>query len=97
VPFLLTALGIGQFLRFYQRFRRYLHGVEMLSGGLLLDCPSGIYCDHFLQADFNEACPSPECYPARKPLKSATFKKVKIRPRQLGDRNVAMSHWVENR
>jgi cytochrome c-type biogenesis protein len=36
VPFLLTALGIGQFLRFYQRFRRYLHGVEMLSGGLLL-------------------------------------------------------------
>jgi cytochrome c-type biogenesis protein len=36
VPFLLTALGIGQFLRFCQRFRRYLHGVEMLSGGLLL-------------------------------------------------------------
>jgi hypothetical protein len=36
VPFLLTALGIGQFLPFYQRFRRYLHGVEMLSGGLLL-------------------------------------------------------------
>jgi cytochrome c-type biogenesis protein len=28
VPFLLTALGIGQFLRFYQRFRKYLHAVE---------------------------------------------------------------------
>ena len=36
VPFLLTALGIGQFLRFYQRFRKYLHAVELLSGVLLL-------------------------------------------------------------
>jgi cytochrome c-type biogenesis protein len=36
VPFLLTALSIGQFLRFYQRFRRYLHAVELLSGTLLL-------------------------------------------------------------
>jgi cytochrome c-type biogenesis protein len=36
VPFLLTALGIGQFLRFYQRFRRYLRGVELFSGALLV-------------------------------------------------------------
>jgi cytochrome c-type biogenesis protein len=36
VPFLLTALGIGQFLRFYQRFRRHLHAVEILSGALLV-------------------------------------------------------------
>jgi cytochrome c-type biogenesis protein len=36
VPFLLTALGIGQFLKFYQRFRKYLHAVEVLSGALLL-------------------------------------------------------------
>jgi cytochrome c-type biogenesis protein len=36
VPFLLTALGIGQFLRFYQRFRRHLHAVELFSGALLL-------------------------------------------------------------
>jgi cytochrome c-type biogenesis protein len=36
VPFLLTALGIGQFLRFYQNFRKYLHAVEVFSGGLLL-------------------------------------------------------------
>jgi cytochrome c-type biogenesis protein len=36
VPFLLTALGIGQFLTFYQRFRKYLHAVELLSGALLL-------------------------------------------------------------
>jgi cytochrome c-type biogenesis protein len=36
VPFLLTALGIGQFLSFYQRFRKYLHAVEVLSGVLLL-------------------------------------------------------------
>ncbi len=36
IPFLLTALGIGQFLRFYQRFRRHLHAVEVASGALLL-------------------------------------------------------------
>ncbi|HXM99342.1 MAG TPA: cytochrome c biogenesis protein CcdA [Candidatus Dormibacteraeota bacterium] len=36
VPFLLTALGIGQFLRFYKNFRQYLHAVEIFSGALLL-------------------------------------------------------------
>lgn len=36
VPFLLTTVGINRFLRFYQRFRRYLHAVEVLSGALLL-------------------------------------------------------------
>ncbi len=36
VPFLLTALGIGQFLSFYKRFRSYLHAVEVFSGALLL-------------------------------------------------------------
>lgn len=43
VPFLLTALGIGQFLRFYQSFRRYLHAVEVLSGALLLFVGSLIF------------------------------------------------------
>ncbi len=36
IPFLLTALGIGRFLRFYQQFRRHLHTVEVFSGVLLL-------------------------------------------------------------
>ena len=36
VPFLLTAIGINQFLRFYQRFRKHLHTVEVFSGVLLL-------------------------------------------------------------
>ena len=36
IPFLLTALAINQFLGFYQRFRRYLHAVEVGSGVLLL-------------------------------------------------------------
>jgi cytochrome c-type biogenesis protein len=36
VPFLLTAIGINKFLHFYQRFRRYLHAVEVVSGMLLL-------------------------------------------------------------
>jgi cytochrome c-type biogenesis protein len=36
IPFLVTALGIGGFLRFYQKFRRHLHTVEVFSGVLLL-------------------------------------------------------------
>ena len=36
IPFLLTALGISRFLQFYQRFRQYLHAVEVSSGVLLL-------------------------------------------------------------
>jgi cytochrome c-type biogenesis protein len=36
IPFLVTALGIGGFLKFYQRFRRHLHTVEVFSGALLL-------------------------------------------------------------
>jgi cytochrome c-type biogenesis protein len=36
IPFVLTALGIGRFLKFYQRFRRHLHTVEVFSGVLLL-------------------------------------------------------------
>ena len=41
VPFLLTALGLGQFMRFYKNFRKYLHAVELFSGALLLfiGCP----------------------------------------------------------
>jgi len=36
IPFLLTAVGIGRFLRFYQKFRKHLHTVEVFSGVLLL-------------------------------------------------------------
>ena len=36
IPFLITALAIGSFLKFYQRFRRYLNAVEVFSGVLLL-------------------------------------------------------------
>ena len=43
VPFLLTALGIGQFLKFYQRFRKYLHAVELFSGALLLFAGSLVF------------------------------------------------------
>jgi len=31
-----TALALGKFLRIYQRFRTYLHAVELFSGALLL-------------------------------------------------------------
>jgi cytochrome c-type biogenesis protein len=36
IPFLLAALGIVQFLKFYQRFRKHLHAIELFSGVLLL-------------------------------------------------------------
>src|SRR5215470_10298942 len=36
VPFLLTSLGIERFLKFYGRFRSYMHALEIVSGGLLM-------------------------------------------------------------
>ena len=36
VPFLLTSLGIGRFLKFYSRFRSHMHALEVASGGLLI-------------------------------------------------------------
>jgi cytochrome c-type biogenesis protein len=36
IPFLLAALGVGRFLKVYQRFRKHLHTVEVCSGVLLL-------------------------------------------------------------
>ncbi len=36
IPFVLTALGISQFMTFYKNFRKYLHAVEVFSGALLL-------------------------------------------------------------
>jgi cytochrome c-type biogenesis protein len=36
VPFLLTGLGINQFLSFYKNFRKHLHKVEVVSGLVLI-------------------------------------------------------------
>lgn len=36
LPFLLTGLGINQFLSFYSRFKRHLHKVEVASGVVLI-------------------------------------------------------------
>ena len=36
IPFLLTAVLISRFMKFYQRFRKHLHTVEVCSGVLLL-------------------------------------------------------------
>jgi len=36
VPFLLTALGIERFLKFYSRFRTHMHAIEVASGALLI-------------------------------------------------------------
>jgi cytochrome c-type biogenesis protein len=36
VPFLLTALGVERFLKFYSRFRAHMHAIEVASGTLLV-------------------------------------------------------------
>jgi len=36
IPFLLTGLGINQFLAFYGKFRKHLHKVEIVSGVILI-------------------------------------------------------------
>jgi cytochrome c-type biogenesis protein len=36
VPFVLTTLGINRFLKFYQRFRKHLHRLEVAAGVLLI-------------------------------------------------------------
>ena len=36
IPFLVTGLGINQFLAFYGKFRRHLHKVEVVSGVVLI-------------------------------------------------------------
>jgi cytochrome c-type biogenesis protein len=45
IPFLMTALGISGFLRFYQNFRKHLHRVEVGSGALLLFIGGLIFFD----------------------------------------------------
>jgi len=47
IPFLMTAVGIGRFLKFYQRFRRHLHTVEVFSGVLLLAIGGLVFVDRF--------------------------------------------------
>jgi cytochrome c-type biogenesis protein len=47
IPFLITAIGIGGFLKFYQKFRRHLHTVEVFSGVLLLLVGALIYSNKF--------------------------------------------------
>lgn len=36
IPFLLTAMAIGQFMKLMQRFKKWLRWVEILAGGLLI-------------------------------------------------------------
>jgi cytochrome c-type biogenesis protein len=36
VPFLLTSLALERFLKFYSRFRAFMHGLEVASGALLM-------------------------------------------------------------
>ncbi len=65
IPFLLTALGIGRFLRFYQRFRRHLHTVEVVSGVLLLAIGALIFVNQLTWLSSKLAVFQPENLVAR--------------------------------
>ncbi|HEX3821648.1 MAG TPA: cytochrome c biogenesis protein CcdA [Candidatus Sulfotelmatobacter sp.] len=47
MPFLLTSLGIGEFLKFYSRFKRYMHAVEIFSGVVLIGLGELLVFDRF--------------------------------------------------
>jgi cytochrome c-type biogenesis protein len=47
VPFLLTSLGVNQFLQFYQRFRAHLHQVEVFGGVVLIVLGAMILTNQF--------------------------------------------------
>jgi cytochrome c-type biogenesis protein len=47
VPFLVTSLGIGEFLKFYSRFRRHMHVVEVFSGVVLITLGELLVLDRF--------------------------------------------------
>lgn len=47
LPFLLTSLGIDRFLVFYERFRRHLHKLELVSGTLLIVVGVLVFTRHF--------------------------------------------------
>ena len=47
VPFLLTSLGLTQFMNFYRGFRKHLHTVEVLSGVVLIVVGALLVTDQF--------------------------------------------------
>jgi len=47
VPFLITSLGIEGFLKFYGRFRRHMHAVEVASGVVLVVLGELLVLDRF--------------------------------------------------
>jgi cytochrome c-type biogenesis protein len=47
VPFLLTSLGIGEFLKFYSRFKRHMHAIEIGSGVILIALGELLVFDRF--------------------------------------------------
>src|ERR1700677_1845069 len=47
VPFMLTSLGIEQFLSFYGRFRRHMHVIEVGSGVILIALGELLVLDRF--------------------------------------------------
>ena len=77
VPFLLTGLGINQFLGFYTRFRRHLHKVEVFSGVMLVAIGLLVATNHLTRlASYASVLPSVEgwvdkYFKARQPAPAA--------------------------
>jgi cytochrome c-type biogenesis protein len=49
IPFLLTSLGLNQFLSFYTRFKRHFRALEIVSGVLVLGIGVLIFTDRMTQ------------------------------------------------
>jgi cytochrome c-type biogenesis protein len=47
LPFLLTALGVGSFLKLFQRYKRFIRWGEIAAGGLLIAAGFLMFTDHF--------------------------------------------------
>jgi cytochrome c-type biogenesis protein len=63
VPFLLTGLGINRFLSFYTRFRRHLHKVEVISGGMLIAIGLLVATNNVTRlASYASVLPNPETW-----------------------------------
>ena len=65
---------------------KHLLVVSLKQRTFLLDFPDCKYV--------HSTCPYRKCCPARTPLKSATFKKMKLRPSEPGGQNVTMLHCL---
>ena len=78
IPFMLTALGVGQFMNFYQKFRKHLHTVEVVGGVLLLFLGALVFTNRatWLAGKFSFVATATDSVTARSAQPVAAVKKL---------------------